>query len=117
MTLKAPPAGELDTLIGIYRKSNTPTGDTDLDTDLNLVLQRWAKIEPVGTAVYVSSFQTDTGITHRIYIDYTEGIRAEDVVLTNDGRQFRVQRSASLGGRRVCTILEVEELGDEETRS
>ena len=115
MSMKAPPAGELDTLIGIYRKSNTPTGDTDLDTDLDLLIQRWAKIEPVGTAVYVGSFQTDTGITHRIYIDFTEGIKAEDVIRTSDGRQFRVQRSTNLNGRRVCTVLEVEELGDEET--
>lgn len=115
MSMKAPPAGELDTLIGIYRKSNTPTGDTDLDTDLDLIIQRWAKIEPVGTSVYVGSFQTDTGITHRIYIDFTEGIKAEDVIRTSDGRQFRVQRSTNLNGRRVCTVLEVEELGDEET--
>ena len=110
MTLRAPQAGELDTLISIVRLSDSPADVGELTTTETEILKRWAKIVPVGTATYVETCQTDTGITHRIYIDYTPDIFQFDVCKTSDGRRFRVQRSCALNGGRVCTILECEEL-------
>ncbi len=110
MSFKAPSAGELDTFVTIVRIANSPDDEVELSTEEVEVLTRWAKIEPVGTAIYVGTAQTGTGITHRIYIDFTTLVQADDVVKTNDGRRFRVHRSAAMNGGRVCTILEVEEL-------
>lgn len=110
--MRPPQTGELDTLITIFRGSATPWGDDDLKNQETEIIKRWAKIEPVGTAVYVESVQTESGITHRIYIDFTNLIREDDVAKTSDGRQFRVKRSCALGGGRQTTILEVEELGE-----
>ena len=109
--MKSPTAGELDTLVTFYRRSATPFGEADVTSEETELLKRWAKIEPVGTAVYVESVQTGGGISHRIYIDYTIVLREDDLAKTSDGRTFRVKRSCALGGGRTTTILEVEELG------
>ncbi len=108
--MRAPSAGELDTLVTVYRRVDNPALDMGLTSDETIVIRRWAKIEPVGTAIYRESAQIDIGITHRIYFDYTDKIRAGDEVKTPTGEIYRVQRSCAFQGKKVCTILEVEEL-------
>ncbi|WWZ14855.1 phage head closure protein [Pseudomonas chlororaphis] len=81
-----------------------------LESVFNDERPRWAKIEPVGTAVYANGVQTDNKLTHRITLRLLRGITdAHEVV--HGGTIYRVRRSADLNGTHRFTQLEVEELG------
>lgn len=103
-------AGELDRRIVIQLRKDRPAEDMGLDSDLIDPKPRWARIEPVGTAVYSDGLQTDNKITHRVFVRYITGITT-DFEIVHGGITYRVKRSANMNGRNRFTIVEVEELG------
>lgn len=110
MALREPSAGELDRRITLRLRSDTPAPDLGLDSLFTDQKRRWAKIEPVGTAVYANGIQTDVKITHRVILYYLKGMSdAHEVV--HGGSIYRVKRVADMNGTRRFTLLEVEELG------
>lgn len=108
--MREPSAGELDRRITVRLRSDTPAADLGLDSVFTDQKQRWAKIEPVGTAVYANGVQTEVKITHRVILYYLKGMSdAHEVV--HGGSVYRVKRVADMNGTRRFTLLEVEELG------
>ncbi len=103
-------AGELDRRVVIQLRSDRPADDMGLESQLLDPTPRWAKIEPVGTAVYTDGIQTDNKITHRIFIRHLLGITTDHEIV-NSGVVYRVKRCAEMNGRKRFTIIEVEELG------
>ncbi len=110
MPMREPSAGELDRRITLRLRSDIPAPDQGLDSLFTDQKKRWAKIEPVGTAVYAAGVQTDVKITHRVIFYYLKGMsEAHEVV--HGATIYRVRRVADMNGSRRFTLLEVEELG------
>ncbi|UVM48344.1 phage head closure protein [Pseudomonas sp. B21-015] len=112
MAMREPSAGELDRRITIRLRTDIPAPDQGLDSVFTEQKKRWAKIEPVGTAVYANGVQTDVKITHRVIFYYLKGMSDAHEVL-HGSIIYRVCRVADMNGTRRYTLLEVEEQGPE----
>lgn len=113
MAMREPSAGELDRRITLRLRTDIPAPDQGLDSVFTEQKRRWAKIEPVGTAVYAAGVQTDAKITHRVTFYYLKGMSESHEVL-HGATIYRVRRVADMNGNRRFTLLEVEELGPEQ---
>ncbi len=106
-----PHIGQLNRSVTLRRRTDMPTGEVGVAPEFDQELQRWAKVEPVGSAVHAGSVQIDAIVTHRVYLRAIAGItNAHEVVCA--GRVYRVKRVTDLQGAGRFTVLEVEELGD-----
>lgn len=103
-------AGELDRHIIIRLRTDKPAFDMGLESDMFQPIPRWARIEPVGTAVYSAGMQTDSKITHRFFVRSIDGVTTDHEIVCG-GAIYRVKRSAAMNGGKRFTIIEVEELG------
>ncbi|AWY39423.1 head-tail adaptor protein [Pseudomonas putida] len=113
MAMREPSAGELDRRITLRLRTDVPAPNQGLDSLFTEEKKRWAKIEPVGTAVYAHGVQTDVRITHRVTFYFLKGMsEAHEVVLGST--VYRVRRVADMNGKRRFTLLEVEELGPQQ---
>lgn len=110
MAFREPGAGELNRSVLIRLRTDLPAVDMGLDSVFTDERPRWAKIEPVGTAVYANGVQTDNKLTHRITLRLLKGVTDAHEVVHGD-TIYRVKRSANLNGTNRFTQLEVEELG------
>ena len=112
--MNEPAIGELDTRVTLRHRDDQPNEfDADLESSFPVQKRTWAKVEPVGSALYSGSVQADSIMTHRITIRYRNGITNdwEAVVGESEGATvYRVRRSSHLNGKRRFTVLEVEEL-------
>lgn len=112
MAMREPSAGEFDRRITIRLRTDSPADDLGLIPVFTEAKQRWAKIEPVGTAVYNAGVQLDRKVTHRITLYLVPGISEAHEVLHNQSKTiYRVRRVADMNGAQRYTLLEVEELG------
>lgn len=107
--LSAPPSQKLDKRVQIRLRTDVPQGDSGLVQMFSDTKPRWARIQPVGAAVYAEGQQTDHAITHRIWLRKIAGITAAHEVVHKENL-YRVLRSADLDGGNAFTILEVEQL-------
>ena len=109
MGMREPAAGELNRRVTIRLRNDEPTDDMSLASAYLEVAQRWAKIEPLGTAVYAGAVQIGEAMTHRITFPKINGLtRAHEI--TRGAQVFRVRRVTDLNGRGVYTVVDVEEL-------
>jgi SPP1 family predicted phage head-tail adaptor len=108
--LREPHTGELNRRITLRLRSDVPASDMGLEPVFSEPRKRWAKIEPVGTAIYANGVQTDNKLTHRITLRYHPGITDEHEIVHGE-TLYRVKRIADLNGAHRFTVLEVEELG------
>ncbi|KVF27641.1 head-tail adaptor protein [Burkholderia vietnamiensis] len=107
--MRIPRAGDLDRRVQLRERRDYPYRDAELESEFPLQKPRWAKIEPVGAAVYSGSVQIDEKVTHRIYLRYLDGVTS-DYEVVHRAQVFRVKRVGDLNGVRRFTVLEVEEL-------
>lgn len=125
MAYKEPAAGDLTRRIAIRLRTDIPSSDMGVESQFSELRPRWAKIEPVGTAVHAAGMQTGHKVTHRVWIRSVKGVTdAHEVVhvahtpgdaeysVVEGSPIYRVKRNADLNGGRRFTLLEVEELGD-----
>lgn len=110
---RAPESGELDRRITIRLRDDIPLDAADLASVFTEPRQRWAKIRAVGTAAYTDSVQTDDKITHRVWLRRIESVTTSHEVVVG-GVIYRIKRSAPLGAGKSFTLLEVEELGQQQ---
>lgn len=110
MAMREPRSGELDRRILIRLRTDIPAEDQGLTPVFSTEKERWAKIEPVGTAVYNSGVQVDSKVTHRIILYLLAGMSEAHEVLYRE-TIYRVRRVSEMNGSRKFTLLEVEELG------
>jgi head-tail adaptor len=91
----------------------TGTGIDEVPTD---AIRVHADVQAVGALTFWSGMQTDTPITHRIFIRWIDAIPNTAVVLRQTLRRdnsirterFRVRRWKECGGRKRFAMLEVE---------
>ncbi|WP_286998180.1 MULTISPECIES: phage head closure protein [Comamonas] len=109
--LRNPPSQKLNKRVLIRLRKDLPVGASGVEVQYNEPRERWARIQPVGTATYTETAQTDTAITHRIWLRKIEGVTdAHEIVHITSGSVYRVQRLADLDGGNDFTIIEVEQL-------
>ena len=112
--MNEPAIGELDTRVTLRHRDDQPNEfAADLESSFPVQKRTWAKVEPVGSALYSGSVQADSIMTHRITIRYRNGITNDWEAVVGEGEGatvYRVRRSSHLNGKRRFTVLEVEEL-------
>jgi len=113
MAYREPGAGELNRRVSIRRRTDVPADNMGLTSIFSMPKRRWARIEPVGTGVYADSVQTDNKITHRITLRLLPGVTTADEVV-HGSTLYRVSRSVDMNGAHRFTVLEVEELGQDQ---
>lgn len=109
-TMSWPNAGELNKRVQIRLRQDVPVGLSSVVEQHSQLLERWARLSPVGTAVWAASVQTDNRITHRAIIRYMDGI-TENHEIVHRQCVYRVRRSADLRSARKFLVLDLEELG------
>ncbi|MGU7813184.1 phage head closure protein [Burkholderia sp. AW49-1] len=107
--MRIPRIGELNRRVQLRERRDYPYRDAELESEFQQQRSRWAKIEPVGAAVYSGSVQIDEKITHRMYLRYVDGVTSDYEVVYRE-QVFRVKRVGDLNSVRRFTVLEVEEL-------
>lgn len=122
MGYREPTNGELNRRVAVRRRTDSPAENMGLDSSFSVLTGRWARIEPVGTAVYSGGVQTDSKITHRISLRLLKGITDDHEVVhvravsgagfevVPDTPLYRVRRSTDMNDSRRFTLLEVEEI-------
>lgn len=110
MAITEPGAGDLNRRVTLRRRADLPAADGSLVSEFSEEKKRWARIEPVGTAIYSGSVQADDKITHRITLRHL-GIVPIDFEVVHGDVVYRVKRAADMNGGHRFTLLEVEELG------
>lgn len=113
MAISEPGAGDLTRRVTLRRRADLPADDAGLTSLFSDERKRWARIEPVGTAIYSGSVQADNKITHRITLRYL-GLVTTDFEVLHAAVIYRVKRATDLNGAHRFTVLEVEELGQEQ---
>lgn len=109
--MKQPRPGELRELILIRRRGDMPVTGGGVEANFSGEREVDAKVEPVGTAVYLAGTQTDGKITHRVFIRSEMAVGIDSAwEIVYDGVVYRVRRSSDIGGSRRFAVIEVEEL-------
>ncbi|WP_313369172.1 head-tail adaptor protein [Achromobacter animicus] len=112
--MKLPRPGELREVVRICRRSDLPQAGGGLDPQFSEGIEADAKIEPVGTAVYLNGIQSDDKLTHRIFMRAEMGAGIDtDCVVVHESIVYSVRRRSDVGGARRFCVVEVEELGSE----
>lgn len=107
--MEFPHIGELNRLVQIRRRADQPVDDIEVDSSFPEAVDRWAKIEPVGSVVYAGSVQIDATVTHRVTVRTLAGVTDHHEVV-HGTTIYRVRRVTDLNGARRFTVLDVEEL-------
>lgn len=119
MSVSVPTAGELTKRVTFFTRVDLPNSETYAataqDTDIITV---WAKIEPVGDAVYWGTAQTSERPTHRFWVrtikgktdsySLTHGVLVRDV---QTKRVYRIYKPSQIQGEVFFTMFEGTELG------
>jgi head-tail adaptor len=104
-----PHIGELNKLVQIRQRTDQPAEDFGTAPTFPEAVDRWAKIEPVGSAIYAGSVQIDATVTHRITVRTLAGVTDQHEAV-HGATVYRVRRVTDLNGARRFTVLDVEEL-------
>lgn len=108
--MKEPGAGELDRRVTVRVRNDQPSEfDAGLTSEFTVVAHRWAKIEPLGTAIYTGAKQTGDDMTHRITFRRIKGLGTQHEIVCG-AQVFRVRRPTDLNGARIFSVVDVEEL-------
>lgn len=109
--MRPPTIGELRHPVRILLRADQPDGDAGVTEGYTEIARRRARIEPVGSGVYVGSVQIAATITHRITIRYFAGLTTSHVLEDGRGNRYAVRRPTNLDGLGVWTLIEAEQVG------
>lgn len=109
MAMREPGAGELNRRILLRKRSDFPIDDAGIDSAFSDQKPRWAKITPIGTAVYTAGVQTDSKVTHQITLRYLPGLD-DSYEVVRGATVYRIRRLTAMNGGTRFTVLEAEEL-------
>ena len=113
-------AGDLNRRITIKKQSGMPAMGAAITQNYTLVKPLWAKIQPVGAAIYFNGRQVGEGVTHRVFVRRCKGVVTEqliddthviDQVIESVTYRYRVRRASDLADNREFIMFECESLG------
>lgn len=110
-----PRIGELNRRAALFRIKSVPVGEFELDNQREAIGEYWCKVEVVGASAYLESTNTETTLTHRIYLRYVEGVTSPLALqhLTEvdvDGFTYAVRRITDANSARRFTLLDCEQI-------
>lgn len=75
MAVSIPQAGELKTVLQVYRQVQDalnfePQNDTQ---NIEMLFQTWCKFEPVGAQLFYENAQLSNAVTHRMWVRFNPG--------------------------------------------
>lgn len=107
--------GQLDRHVVIRRWQDQPDAGFGIEQEFDPGIAAWAKIVPVGTAIFYGSKQVGEGVTHRVTLRRTSSLSETSItgehVVDAAGYRYRVKRASALEGGREALLLDVELLG------
>lgn len=112
-------SGELKTPVLIRKRTDVPTMGTGMVENYSDGIEAWAKISPVGNALFFGTQQVGTNVTDHILIRRDDDRGLTPVEITGDHvvddevdmLRYRVRRASDVQGARWAVLLEVELLG------
>lgn len=114
--MREPTAAELKHRLVIKRWQDMPAMGGGISQSNTTVATVWAKIEPVGNAIFFGTKQVGEDVTDRIFIRRTAALTDRTItgehICECDGQRYRVKRASALNGGKVWLMLEVECLGN-----
>lgn len=114
--MREPSAGELNRRVTIRYWQDSPNNAFGLTPVFSDDYSCWAKVEPVGGALFWGAKQTGEAVTHRVIVRYVAGktdpqsITGEHVI-ESEGTRYRVRRVSDINDARRFVAVEVEQLG------
>lgn len=113
--MKAPQIGAMDKLVKVRAWQDVPDGEAGIDQTYDVGVEAWARILPVGSALFYGTEQVETTITHRLATWRTSQLNGDVIggnhVVDHAGMRYRVRRAADLNGARAFVLLDLEQLG------
>lgn len=113
--MASPQIGELSKFVKVRAWQDVPTNDSSIEQVYDAGTNAWARIVPVGAALFYGTQQVESTITHRLATWRTTGINADVIggnhVVDHAGMRYRVRRATDLDGARAFVVLDLEQLG------
>ena len=112
-----PAAGSLDRRILIRKRSDMPTMGSTLTENYTAGVPAWAKLTPVGNALFFGTQQIGENVTHSFVVRRRDedGVSAYEItgdyVIDCEGYRYRVKRCDDLQGERHTLLIQCELLG------
>lgn len=114
--LQNPRPGDLSRRLVIKRRQDMPAMGGGVTPSYTTVATVWAKLEPVGGALFFGTKQVGEEVTDRIFMRRTAALTERTITGEHececDGQRYRVRRASAVNGGRVWLMLEVENLGN-----
>lgn len=107
--MRLPTIGELSRRVTLLLRRDIPNTNSGVENLYLPIAVLWAKIEPVGSAIYQGGIQVGNQITHRITIRHAPDIDCNHVFDWN-GQRFAVKRSIDINGEGLFSAFDVEEI-------
>lgn len=110
-----PTIGELNRRCDIFSVRTRPKASGSHENAETPVWSCWCKVEVIGGSVYWDNAQTETAVTHRIYVRQVVGkTRPQDlprqIEVECEGLRYRVKRVTDVNSARRFTLMECEVL-------
>lgn len=113
--MNAPAIGELDRKIQVREWQESPGLGSAVDQVFDPGLPAWARLVPVGAALFYGTAQVEANVTHRAATWRTSQLNELTVtaahVVDCDGVRYRVKRATSLDAERRFLLIDLEQLG------
>lgn len=110
-----PESGDLQRRITIRLWSDVPNAAFGLDTNLDVGIDRWAKVDPVQGLAIRAGMNTGEVPTHLFWVRYGSGTKPEEItqahVVEWNGRRFRVMDAINMFDAQRFTRITTKDLG------
>ena len=109
-----PTVGELNERATLYRVESVPNGDWETNNERHLIAVVWAKVEVIGGSRYLDSINTESAVTHRVYVRYVKGFSSpldlqQLTEIDIDGFTYRAKRITDVNNAHRFTLIECEQ--------
>lgn len=114
--LQEPRTGDLNRRLVIKRRQDMPAMGGGVTPSYTTVATVWAKVEPVGGALFFGTKQVGEEVTDRVFIRRTSPLTERTITGEHececDGQRYRVRRASAVNGGKRFVMLEVENIGN-----
>lgn len=114
--IREPTTGGLNRRLAIKRRQDMPAMGGGVTPSYTTVATVWAKVEPVGGALFFGAKQVGEEVTDRVFMRRTAALTERTITGEHececDGQRYRVRRASAVNGGKVWLMLEVENLGN-----